>query len=530
MVTSGVKPSQYNGGGGYLQGGFVYNQDIHPLRAEIDSSFEESGVGVGEVIEPGEVGNCPAGTSNTNNTVTFFEGTPAFPVCELSQSSVGQPGDQPSEINLTNGFVYYLTDPLRIGNGFTENATADSVDNITLNIEDGVQLFADPSISSAEGGAYLRITRGSTINVNGTRERPVLMTAARLSNGEIQDPTNFTDIGAWGGLVIDGYAPTNAQGLDGGAVPNESISEAAPSQQSNYFGGDDVDDSSGSISYLVVGETGVTIRPDSEVQGITMEAVGAGTSIDHVQVFGSDDDGIEWFGGTVNQRYVMINGAQDDSLDMDLGFSGTIQNALVLQSTARGNRTIEADNNGDGFGLEPVTSPNIANTLLLGAGSAQQGSTGMLGREGFGGDLENTVVTDLQSVTNRDSGTYSNGCFALTDEVDADLQAAGLAFYCVNSSGEPGEADVDPNLYPVWYNGMFQEEDMSGDTSGGFRGEQDESLTVDPVTFAVSTSVQPVDDGTSDDLQAEPYMGAVNPDDARDDVWFRGWIVSVSGE
>lgn len=530
MVTSGVRPSQYNAGGGYLQGGFLYNQDIHPLRAEIDPDFDESGVGVGEAIEPGDTGNCPTGTSNTDSTVTFFEGTPAFPVCELSQSSVGQPGDQPSEINLTNGFVYYLTDPLRIGNGFTENATADSVDNVTLNFEDGVQLFADPSISAAEGGAYLRISRGSTINVNGTRERPVMMTAARMSNGEIQDPTNFTDLGAWGGLVINGYAPTNAQGLDGGAVPNESISEAAPSQQSNYFGGDDVDDSSGSISYLVVGETGVTIRPDSEVQGITMEGVGAGTSIDHVQVFASNDDGIEWFGGTVNQRYVMINGAQDDSLDMDLGFSGTIQNALALQSTARGNRTIEADNNGDGFGLEPITSPNIANTLLLGAGSAQQGSTGMLAREGFAGDLENTIVTDLQSVTNRDSGTFSNGCFALTEEVDPDLQAAGLAFFCVNSNGEPGEADVDPNLYPTWFNGMFEQAGGAGDTMGGFGGEQDENVSVDPVTFAVSTSVSPVTDGTNDDLQAEPYMGAVNPDDARDDVWFRGWIVSVSGE
>ena len=529
LATSGVRPASYNAGGGFAAGGFVYNQDIHPLRAEIDTSFDESGIGVGDPIEPGATGSCPEGTSNTDTTVTFFEGTPSFPVCELSQDSVGTPGDQIAEINLTNGYVYYLTDPLRIGNGFTEDATSDSVQSVTLNIQDGVQIFADPTVSNREGGAYIRISRGSQINVNGTRERPVLMTAARRSGGEIQDPTNFTDLGAWGGLVLNGYAPTNAQGLDGGAVPNEAISEAAPAEQSNYFGGGDPEDSSGSISYLVVGETGVTIRPDSEVQGITMEGVGSGTNIDHVQVFGSDDDGIEWFGGTVNQRYVMINGAQDDSLDVDLGFSGTVKNVIAIQSTTRGNRTIEADGNGDGFGLEPKTAPNFANALLLGAGSAQQGSSGMLAREGFAGDLENTVVTDLRSIDGR-NGAYSNGCFALTDEVDSDLQAAGLAFYCRNSDGLPGEANVDPNLYPTWYNGMFEEEGASGDTMGGFRGEQDMDLSVDPVTLAVDTSVEPVSSGTNDGFQAEPYMGAVNPDDSEDDVWFRGWTVSVSAE
>ncbi len=532
MMTSGVAVQNYGQGGGYLQAGFLYNQDIHPLRAEIDSDFDGDGVGVGDAITPGDPGNCPEGTSNTDATATIFEGTPAFPVCELSQSAVGEPGDQVETINLTNGFVYYLTDPLRIGNGFEQNATADSVDNITLNIEGGTQLFADPGIANSEGGAYLRITRGSTININGTQQRPVIMSAARLENGQLVEPANFTEIGQWGGLVLNGYAPTNAQGEDGGAVPNEAISEAAPSQQSNYFGGGDTEDSSGEIHYLVIGETGVTIRPDSEVQGITMEGVGAGTEIDHVQVFGSGDDGIEFFGGTVTLQYVLLNGAEDDTLDMDLGFQGTVKNVIGIQGTQRGNRTIEADGNGNGFDFEPKTTPNIANALLLGAGDQQDGSAGMLAREGFGGDLENTVVTDLASVTNRDNGAYSQGCFINTDEVDPDLQAAGLAFFCTNDAdgGVPGQADVDPNLYPTWYNGMFQQDSGSGDTMGDFRGMEDPDISVDATSFIVTTTVEPVTDGTNDGIQADAYMGAVDPETADGEEWFRGWIVSVAGE
>lgn len=528
LASSGVRPTTYGQGGGYLQAGFLYNQSLNPLRAEIDSSFNESGIGVSDTpITPGTAGNCPEGTAETDATATLFEGTDPFPVCRITQASVGQPGSQVTEINLTNDFVYYLDDPVRIGNGFTDGIAANATQNVTMNIEGGVQIFANPNNSTANGGSYLRITRGATLNVMGTLETPVLMTAARLSGGEIVDPSDFSGIGQWGGLVIDGYAPVNAQGSNG-----QSISEAAPANQTNYFGGNDPDDSSGEIHYLVIGESGVPIRPDEEVQGLTLEGVGAGTEIDHVQVFGSRDDGIEWFGGTVNLRYVLINGAEDDSLDMDLGFQGTVKNAIAVQSTSRGNRTVEADNNGDGFGFQPKTSPNLANVLLLGAGDQQGGSAGMLLREGFGGDIENSVVTDLRNVGNRNGGAYSQGCFVNTDEVDRDLQAAGLAFFCRNddSNRVPGTANVNPNLYPTWYNEMFQEEGTSGDNPGSFIGGEDTSLEVDPSSYVVTTSIEPQTMGTNNGFQADAYMGAVDPQTPAGQEWFKGWTVSVEGQ
>ena len=545
-------PGDQTGAG--AMGAFIFDGNQYPLSGEIlGSSGSSSGMSaqvatiegplsasVGQAIQRGTPGNCPTGTSNIEGaSVAIIDGTEPFPICRIDQNSVGNPGSQPDNINLTRGYVYYLSGPVRIGNGFTENATADSVDNITVNIEDGTQIYADPNVSSQLGGSYLRITRGSTINVMGTEQRPVIMTAGALVNNTIEEPLDFTQVGAWGGLLLNGYAPTNADGLDGGAVPNESISEAAPAEQSNYFGGGDTGDSSGEIHYLVIGETGVAIRTDQEVQGITMEGVGSGTEVDHVQVFGSNDDGIEFFGGNVNVQFVLIQGVEDDGLDMDLGYQGTIKNAIVIQSTIRGNRTIEADGNGNGFDFTPRTSPNLANVLLLGAGDQQEGSAGAMLREGFAGDFENSVVTDLRSVSGLNvnlnqtnvGDTYTNGCFINRDVVAADLQAAGLAFYCRNDApnGVPGEAAVSDNEYPTWYNGMFDDESGSGDTMGGFRGMEDTGITVDRESLIVTApNFSPVSSGTNDGFQADTgYLGAVDPS-TEGEEWFRGWIINIA--
>ncbi|MBA2409321.1 MAG: hypothetical protein H0V62_05970, partial [Gammaproteobacteria bacterium] len=177
------------------------------------------------------------------------------------------------------------------------------------------------------------------------------------------NPTNLSGRGTFGGLVIDGFARVNSANAAG-----ETTSEVDRVLTDGFrsYGGRLDTDNSGSIRFLVIAESGVAFRPDEEIQGLTLEGVGSGTRIQFVQVLGSEDDGVEWFGGSVNADHLVINGADDDSLDMDLGYRGRVQYALALQGTTNGNYGIESDGNGDNFNAVPFTAPRIANVTILG--------------------------------------------------------------------------------------------------------------------------------------------------------------------
>jgi hypothetical protein len=238
----------------------------------------------------------------------------------------------------------------------------------------------------------------------------------------------FSGVDEWGGLVIDGYASTNAS--DSG----ETLTEVAPDNVERYFGGSTDDDDSGSISYLVIAESGGEFREDEEIQGLTLEGVGSGTSIDHVQVHHSGDDGIEWFGGTVDATHLLITGAQDDSFDMDLGFQGKIQYAMARQADGWGNRTIESDNNGDNFDAEPMTMPTFVNVTLIGNSNDEAKTTGALHREGMAGNFHQMIITD-----DAEYGDYSEGCLDI-DDTTARIADGNLAYENVIMNCAAGKA------------------------------------------------------------------------------------------
>lgn len=137
-------------------------------------------------------------------------------------------------------------------------------------------------------------------------------------------------------------------------------------------------------------------RPPWETRILsTLEGVGSGTEIDYVHIHQSGDDGIEWFGGTVNARHVVITGMEDDGLDMDLGYQGGIQFAIVKLANDGGNRAIESDNNGDNFDQTQISTPTIANVTLIGdVGAPDATTTGALHREGFGVFMHKAIITD----------------------------------------------------------------------------------------------------------------------------------------
>jgi len=284
-------------------------------------------VGMPSVTPPGFA--CPAGTT---------DGDPIndVPVCSLSGIIAG-------DMSLTRGAYYVLDGKVTVGDeGTTGN----------LNIAAGVTIVGDNPED------FLVVSRGSTINANGTDMAPVTMTALADVNGTA-DPV--ADRGLWGGLVINGFAPINdcPEGADGGTSECTKEGEA----NSGIFGGDNPTDSSGKLNYLVVKFAGSNVDPENQLNGIAFQGVGSGTVVDFVQVHNNLDDGVEFFGGTVNAKHVILTGNADDSLDWTDGWTGSIQ-FLYIEQTDAGDNGIEADNREGDELATPVSLPQIANMTI----------------------------------------------------------------------------------------------------------------------------------------------------------------------
>ncbi|HMZ73311.1 MAG TPA: hypothetical protein PL173_06670 [Saprospiraceae bacterium] len=220
-----------------------------------------------------------------------------------------------------------------------------------LVVESGAELNipAGTVIKAAKGfNSYILVLQGGKININGTAEKPVTMTADIPNAGA----------GHWGGLIINGYAP-----LAGGTTGSTEISSA------HLYGGNNPTDNSGSIRYLILEYTGARSAADVEHNGLTLNGVGNGTTIENVYILHSSDDGIELFGGTVNVKNLLVVNPDDDMFDFTQGYTGTLENAYGIweaghTSTESDPRGIEADGNLDGnfptqSGQSNITVRNI---------------------------------------------------------------------------------------------------------------------------------------------------------------------------
>jgi hypothetical protein len=224
--------------------------------------------------------------------------------------------------------------------------------NATLTIEPGTII---KGVSGSK--AALIIERGSKIMAQGTSASPIIFTSDK--------PAGQRASGDWGGLVICGKATTNKH--DSGA--GVGIAEGGIG---SLYGGTDDADNSGVLKYVRIEFPGIplTSTPNSEINGLTLYSVGTGTAIDHIQVSFSGDDSYEWFGGTVNCKYLVAIRGLDDDFDTDNGFRGHIQFIIGIRdpniSDQSGSNGFESDNDADGSVLTPVTKPVFTNATLLG--------------------------------------------------------------------------------------------------------------------------------------------------------------------
>ena len=221
-----------------------------------------------------------------------------------------------------------------------------------LTIEPGVTLFGN------SGSDYLLVNRGSQIFAEGTANEPIVMT----SRQNVEGTATENSIGQWGGLVINGRAPTT----DGcGTVTPPNIACEAQVEGSNaFYGGNTPTDNSGRIRYLRISYSGFEIAPNNELNGITLAGVGNGTTFEFVQIHNSSDDGLEIFGGNVNVRNIVLTGNDDDSFDTDSGWRGAAQFGIIVQRQGGGDFGWETSSRGTNT-ADFYTRPTYSNWTVV---------------------------------------------------------------------------------------------------------------------------------------------------------------------
>ncbi|MEM9691385.1 MAG: hypothetical protein AAGA56_02480 [Myxococcota bacterium] len=262
-------------------------------------------------------------------------------------------------------------------------------DGATLTIEAGTVIQGD-----AETLGTLVVQRGGQINAVGTADNPIVFTSER--------PEDVAAAGDWGGVIILGNAPI--MNADGNAGMAEATIEGLTMDE--LYGGDDPADSSGNLSYVRIEFSGVDLGDGNEINGLTLGGVGSGTTISHVMVRNTLDDGFEWFGGTVNGDHLIVFGCGDDAFDMDQGYQGTVQFLYAKSNnpTTDDPHGFEMDSILDNTVTEQDTAPTIWNTTLCGSAGAANPRNGMRLRENFRGTISNALVLGFDIGLRVDNG------------------------------------------------------------------------------------------------------------------------------
>ena len=247
----------------------------------------------------------------------------------------------------------------------------------TLTIQPGVVVKGE--VGTGSNATALIIARGAKIDAQGTASSPIIFTtvADEIKPGEIVSPNLEPNLsGLWGGLIILG----NAKGSFAGDVTEIQIEGIPPSDTNGLYGGTNDADNSGVLKYISIRHGGANIGEGNEINGLTLGSVGSGTVIENVEVIGNQDDGIEWFGGTVNVKNALVWNPGDDGMDTDQAWAGTLDNFIVIAGSET-DHTLEID----GPEGSAVAGHTLKNGSIKGNNVAELGDF----RDGARGNFEN---------------------------------------------------------------------------------------------------------------------------------------------
>ncbi len=372
--------------------------------------------------------NCPE-----REGITEVGEMDGMKVCEIA-------GVFTDDLTLESNKIWVLNGSVTIGeNSEDMNAT---IKTATLTIQPGTLIMG----GMGDQRDFLVINRGSKIIADGTKEKPIRFTSVK------DDPAP----GDWGGLMVNGWAPVNC-----GGASNPCQRQAETGVE--WYGGDKADDNSGILRYVIIEYSGYQITSEKEFNGLTLQGVGNGTTIEYVVARHISDDGIEFFGGTVNAKYLYVEDAGDDGLDWTFGYSGKVQFAIVKQTATTGDRGMECDTNDKKYDDTPVSTPILSNITLLGDNGEAGKTIGINLRHGSGGFIHNTVVKGfVDACLDLDDVAFTN---AAADP--AKLAITHTLLDCVKPVKENDEKDAngnpidDPWDLSDWFDA--QEGNLTGD-------------------------------------------------------------------
>ena len=330
----------------------------------------------------------------------------------------------------TKDNLYILKDKVFVTNG------------ATLTIEPGTRIYStlDPNGAGTTDDIFgsLVITRGSKIQANGTAAEPIVFTTideleaetqadyafdndgiggANDSDGVVADAPTPATAGRWGGVVILGNAPVMNQNGSGVNIGEDRIEGFQPASSNDLdgdsrsdvieYGGATAADDSGTFRYVSIRHGGFVFSGSNEINGLTLGGVGSGTDIDHVEVYANKDDGIEFFGGTVNTSHMVMAFNQDDAFDIDQGYSGTNQFWFCVQDPFEIDGVTSGHDNGgewDGY-----TGGNTTADLTSGSNTVIYNAT-FIG-SGVGAPLGNDKGNNAIFIEDRFRGKIYNSLF-----------------------------------------------------------------------------------------------------------------------
>lgn len=478
--------------------------------------------GSAEVASPGEGDFGGGGGGGGGGTTPLPPGTPAAD-CPAGLADVGVVGggtlracQLPATItgslrlSVRAGTVYAFSGRTQVGiDRGIEPSSADGAQGI-LTIDPGVRIFA------SGGSDYLIVNRGSQIFAEGTPTQPIVFTSRQSIEGTTTDASE----GQWGGVILAGRAPQANCVLS--TTPGSTACTGQVEGTSAFYGGNTPSDSSGRMRYVQINFTGFALAPGNELQGLTLAGVGSGTTIDHIQVHNSADDGIEIFGGNVNLSHLVITGADDDGFDTDTGWRGGAQFGIVTQRTVHV-RPDQGRGAGFEFSAAPASTPiatrynsqpKISNFTLVGRMSDRDVHTLIHLDSGTDPTIVNTVVT-------APTGSLSP-CFAVTD---ADTFAVAPTLNSVFMSCPVSYRSNVANSEAIFTAG-------ANNTAAGtstLTAPAGAPLTGQLLTFINGANENAVTPTAASSVHSffvdVPYIGAVRNSS---DTWWSGWTCGLT--
>ncbi|MDZ4750990.1 MAG: hypothetical protein SGI87_05190 [Flavobacteriales bacterium] len=394
-------------------------------------------------------------------------------------------------------------------------------------VQDGADLFIQPG--TVLRGAFgltvdanaLIVSRGGQLWANGTDCCPIIFTDA---NDPLDGSYSINIRGQWGGIIMLGRATNNLLLANGGAAVANGVGNIeglVPGDSRNHYGGNDDNDNSGSLKYVSIRHGGTNIGANNEINGLTLGSIGRGTKLEYIEVISNDDDGIEFFGGTVDLKHAVVMFCNDDYFDWDQGYRGRGQFWYGVQlpgASPQGDEGFESDGDDSNSGNTPFSDAKVYNVTLIGRGA----NRAVEAREGTRGRISNSIFAnfaagvDAADEAARPVDTFDNwvaGTFVCTNNA-----YAGIAnIFTVNAA--PASAGNQATFA------------AAGNTAAP--GIIDFTFAINIATNAVTGALNPVPaNGTASSPEVAPiddffegaaYKGAFKPGA---EPWTSGWTLS----